>query len=190
MFIAGTVALTVLILKIFFFELVTIPSASMMPNFEIGQKLLINKNTFGFRNPLNNNPLTKYRPPNRGEPVVTQFPLNPQIMFIKRVIGLPKDTIALTERSLIINNETYPITRLADREIQLKGIKGNYKIYEVTIKENTWKFMVDIDKEFPVIESFEVASGGYFLLGDNLTGSSDSRFFGEVPIGYFLASVE
>lgn len=187
--IAGSVAFAVLILRVFFFELVTIPSASMMPNYVVGQKLLIDKMTFGIRSPLDNMPLTISREPVRGEVVITQFPLNPQVMFIKRIVGLPGDRISLSEEHLIINDQEYPLERLDDRKYVVNEEEGIYKIYAIKLGDFAWELMVSLEKEFPKIDPMTMPNNGYFLLGDNLTGSSDSRFFGPIPMSYFIASI-
>jgi signal peptidase I len=186
---AGFIAMSLLSFKWFFYDFAIIPSASMMPNFSIGQKILLDKSYFGLRYPFDNSIIVNGAEPKRGQVVVTQFPKNPQIMYLKRVIGLPGDHISLNEHFLKINENAYPLISLGESELTIKDKTATYSLYEIKVNDNQWVYMVDSDKQFPEILPFEVPEKGYYLLGDNLTGSSDSRDFGPIPIDYFMASI-
>jgi signal peptidase I len=190
-FVMSFVSLSVLIFTLFFYQFGVIPSGSMLPSFKHGQKILIDKNKFGFRNPITNLSVNKFKDPEHGEPIVIQFPLNPQVMYIKRVIGLPGDVISLNEHYLQINNDKYPLTPHKVEEFQLNGEKKpkKYRSYEVSLPNYTWKYIVDFDKPFPVIEETKIPEKGYFFVGDNLLHSADSREFGAVSSSQFIGGV-
>ena len=188
-FISGIVSIVLLFITSFKFQFASIPSPSMMPNYTVGQRILIDHSAFGIRSPLDNWPLTQGREPIRGEAIVTQFPINPQILYLKRVIGLPGDYISLNKNALNINGAVYPISLIGEEKFTLNDVENDYEIYEVQLPESRWKLMVMSGKEFPVIKPTQIPEGGYFLLGDNLTGSSDSREFGPISAKFLVASV-
>ncbi|GAA5143640.1 signal peptidase I [Thalassotalea piscium] len=181
---------TLLFVKTFLYEFATVPSQSMMPSFTVGQRVLIDKNEFGFRNPLNNLSLTDHRTPKRGEPIITQFPLNPQIMFIKRIVGLPGDVITLNKEYLQVNDIKYPFNKVDSIVLKVDKDMVKHDQYQVRIGDFSWNYIVETKKEFPTISQQRVPENGYYLLGDNLTGSSDSRSFGSIPSGYFIGSIK
>lgn len=92
--------------------------------------------------------------PKRGDVVVFKSPKNPDVDFIKRIIGLPGETVALTNGRVYINNEALPESYLSDKIFT----PGSYFLREGG--------------------SVVVPDGQYFVMGDNRTGSSDSREWG------------
>lgn len=181
---------SLIIVQKFFFQFGVIPSESMMPAFKVGQKILINKSGFGIRAPLTNESITTHRLPLRGEPIVTQFPLNPQIFYIKRVIGLPKDVISLSEKGLTINDDFYPLKKLSDGVMNVLGKIRTFHFYKVTLPNFSWIYALDVKKSFPVINKTFVKEKGFYFIGDNLSYSSDSREYGVIPESYFIGSVK
>ncbi|WWO95606.1 MAG: signal peptidase I [Candidatus Dasytiphilus stammeri] len=90
--------LLVFIIRSFIFEPFQIPSGSMMPTLLIGDYILVEKFSYGLKNPLNNKPIFFTGHPKRGDIVVFQYPKNPHINYIKRIIGLPGDLITYNPR--------------------------------------------------------------------------------------------
>lgn len=189
MFLIGSVSMVLYFVIIFLYEIVVVPSESMMPNYSVGQRLVIDKKGFGLRNPIDNAALSLAREPMRGEAVIMQFPLNPQILYLKRVIALPGDRISLNEEFLTINNDSYPLSQLSNAKYIIRDVEKDYKRYQVSLNAQTWTYMVDAEKQFPNIEAVYIPKEGYYLIGDNLTASSDSRNFGSVPKSYFVATI-
>lgn len=162
----------VLFLRSFFLEIYNIPTASMEPNFKVGSSVLINKISFGVKDPLFHRSLFSLAEPKRNEVVVFQLPDNPGINFIKRVVGLPGDLITYKNKKLRVNPNNDP-------DSIPEGLPEKYKI--------------NIDENKPDrIDSFYlqkgkskgewvVPEGHFFVIGDNRDNSQDSRFWGFVP---------
>ncbi len=121
-----------------------VKGVSMEPNFDDGQYLIIDELTFHFREPL------------RGEIVVFHPPSSQEKQFyIKRVIGLPGETVEVEDGKVTIYNEEYP-----------NGF---------TLEESY------LDDYTPGRDRRVIGLDEYYLLGDNRDASLDSRFFGPVP---------
>jgi len=118
--------------------------ASMEPNFENGDYLLVDEISYRFREPA------------RGDVIIFRYPQNPSQFFIKRIIGLPEETVTIKKNSVKIYNQQNPDGFL---------LQENYLSSEQqTLGDMTIK-MDDND---------------YFVLGDNRLQSSDSRRWGTV----------
>lgn len=124
-----------------------VKGASMEPNFHDHEYLLIDEISYRFREPM------------RGEIVVFKFPLNTKEFFIKRIIGLPGETVALRNGKVYIYNNENPEGFLLDES----------------------KYLPPDVKTLPMGEStFTLGRDEYFLMGDNRARSMDSRQFGSV----------
>ena len=119
-----------------------VSGASMSPTFESGHYLIVDQLSYRFREPT------------RGDVIIFRFPQDPSKFFIKRIIGLPEETIEITEGVITIKNSDYP-----------KGFFINEPYVELMQKRNTSSAVTLLDNE-------------YFVLGDNRGASSDSRSWG------------
>jgi len=120
--------------------------ASMEPNFDNGQYLVINE--IGYR----------FEEPQREEVIVFKYPLDPSQYYIKRIIGLPGETVEIKNNQVIIYSLESPRGRILDESSYLTA--GTITWGEVTVK---------------------LAKDEYFVLGDNRQASSDSRQWGALP---------
>jgi signal peptidase I len=117
--------------------------ASMDPTFHDGQYLIVDQISYRFEEPK------------RGSVAILKYPKDPSKFFIKRIIGLPGETISISSGTITIINEENP--------------------HGFTIEEDYVKY------EKNDSESRQLGNGEYFVMGDNRFGSSDSRAWGPVP---------
>ena len=165
-----------------------IPSSSMEPNLLVGDRLFVTKFSYGyskhsfpFSPPIFSGRLLSATP-KRGDVVVFKTPADNRTDYIKRLIGLPGDTIQFINGNLYLNS----------KKIQKKVINeddslycGNTKIKVSTYKEKlpneiTYHASYRNDISFKNSDKFIVPENHFFFLGDNRDCSKDSRFLSEV----------
>ena len=177
-----------LVIKALLFDQINVPSESMLPTVTVGSKYVVNKTSFGLRSPLTYEIIVEGDKPELGQVVVARFPLNPDVLYIKRVLGRPGDILSLNSAGFNINGILYPIAKVEGRDelINKSTDLSVYDIYDVKLDKYHWQFMVDKTKEFPTIEQIEIPANTFYVLGDNITNSSDSRVYGPIPFKYFV----
>lgn len=124
---------------------------SMQQNFHSGDYLIIDELTY------------KFREPERGEVIVFRFPENPREYFIKRIVGLPGETVKIENGEVIVVNSDHPNGVILDETAYL----GTYAKTPGTLE-------------------IELDDGEYAVLGDNRAASSDSRTWGVLPEKYII----
>jgi len=166
----------VLILRGFVVEPFKIPSGSMIPTLEIGDFILVNKFSYGLRVPVINEKILDLGDPERGDVVVFRFPENPQIDYIKRVVGLPGDEIAYHNKQLYLNGELIETTELSRSTFGFT----EYTRYQENLGGYQHQMQVSSNPaQFDLVTT--VPQGHYFVMGDNRDNSNDSRVWGFVP---------
>jgi len=172
---------TVLLLRSFLAEPFRIPSGSEKPGLLVGDFIVTNKFIYGLRLPVLRTKFLSVEEPKRGDTTVFRFPENPQIYYIKRIVGVPGDTISYVNKVLYINGEAAAQQLLG--ETKDRDDAGHEQIVELK-KEDLIGVKHDIymrpdvpAQDFSVI----VPPGYYFAMGDNRDNSSDSRYWGFVP---------
>src|SRR6056300_273130 len=174
------ILLLVFVIRTFVVEPFKIPSGSMMPTLIAGDFISVNKFSYGLRLPVFNKLIFQTGSPQRGDVFVFHYPKDPSIDYIKRVIGLPGDTIRYDNKKLFINNQALPQSFLGNYEYQLNAdLSLKAKEFLETNNNLSHSILIhDIPSE--TIE-FIVPEGHYFAMGDNRDNSSDSRVWGFVP---------
>lgn len=190
------VILAVFVLRSFLFEPFKIPSGSMIPTLLVGDLILVNKFTYGVRMPVFNNKLTQGTPPQRGDVMVFRYPPKPNLDYIKRVVGVPGDTISYMNKQLSVNGQA--ISKAALPDYFDEDMVRYFKHYHEDLGLHSHAILNDPDRpafiagvdNFPfrdncqyTIEglSCKVPAGHYFMMGDNRDNSLDSRYWGFVP---------
>lgn len=180
-----------LVIRTFLFQPFSIPSGSMRPTLLEGDYLFVTKWAYGYsRHSLPFSPdIFSGRiwgaEPKRGDVVVFKFPPNPSVDYIKRVIGLPGDTIQMTNGQLFINGQGVP--REKTGQIDNPDITEENRpidVFRETLPDGVSYDTLDINPDTPGdnTREFVVPAGHYFMMGDNRDNSSDSRFsVGMVP---------
>ncbi|MBU9279327.1 signal peptidase I [Burkholderia multivorans] len=190
------VILAVFVVRSFIVEPFKIPSGSMVPTLLVGDFILVNKFEYGLRMPITNTKITQGSPLARGDVVVFRYPKDESVDYIKRVIGLPGDTVAYQDKQLTINGQPVPETPLPD---YFDDERQNYaKQFEETIgnKKNAILNNPAVPPfvmgayDYPYRDNCtynsrgvicKVPPGHYFMMGDNRDNSADSRYWGFVP---------
>ena len=174
------VLLIVLVLRSFLIEPFQIPTGSMIPTLEVGDFILVNKYVYGLRLPIIGTKLMDVTDPKRGE-VMVFIPPHENKYYIKRVIGLPGDTVRYEESNLYINGELVEREFLESRLIETERGGISAELYNETIGE-----IEHITQLIPAFNrernrtSWVIPNGFYFMMGDNRDNSSDSRVWGTV----------
>jgi len=174
----------VLVLRSFVAEPFRIPSSSMMPTLLIGDFILVNKFAYGLRLPVNNRKVIAIGEPARGDVVVFRPPHHPDQDWIKRVIGLPGDTITYRDNQVLVNGELLQYERLGQYQGRGRGsdMTGASLLTESLPRHRHQVLEVD---NSPFVDQgdgeWQVPSGSYFVMGDNRDRSDDSRFWGTLP---------
>jgi signal peptidase I len=190
------VIVAVFLLRSFLFEPFKIPSGSMIPTLLVGDLILVNKFTYGIRLPVLNIKLTEGNKPQRGDVMVFRYPPKPSLDYIKRVVGLPGDTVAYLNKRLTINGQAVATATLP--EFFDEDAMRYFKQLEESLGDKKHRLLNDDDRPafVPGADNFagrggcsytvegvtcKVPEGQYFMMGDNRDNSLDSRYWGFVP---------
>ena len=165
-----------------------IPSSSMEPNLLVGDRLFVTKYSYGYSkhsfpfSPSIFNGRFFFSNPKRGDVVVFKTPSDNRTDYIKRLIGLPGDTIQFIDGDVYLNNNQILKTVVS---IEEKIFCGKQKFVVKTFEEklingSTYKASYSKDRTFKNSDKFTVPKDHFFFLGDNRDCSKDSRFLSEV----------
>jgi len=144
----------ILPIRYFLIQPFYVKGASMEPTFDDHEYLIIDELSY------------RFRAPQRGEVVVFRYPLDPRQYFIKRVVGLPGETVRVSDNAVVIVNAEHPEGFALDES-------GYLASDTVTRGDRT----------------VELGEGEYFVLGDNRGASLDSRTFGSLPLKNIVGRV-
>ncbi len=171
----------VLLLRSFVVEPFQIPSGSMKPTLEVGDFILVNKFTYGLRLPVLGTKLVDINEPQRGE-VMVFFPPHDNRYFIKRIVGMPGDTVFYQDGRLTINGDQVPLTELDQIRIDTAAGPQRGILFDEQLGEFDHQVqVVDSQRRRGGRTEWVVPPGHYFMMGDNRDNSADSRVWGAVP---------
>ncbi|TFH26275.1 MAG: signal peptidase I, partial [Myxococcales bacterium] len=156
--------LLALFIRTFVVQAFKIPSGSMLPTLQIGDHLLVNKFLYGVRIPVIGKRVLALRKPERDDVIVFIYPQDPTKDFIKRVKGIPGDTLEVRNKKLFINGQM---------------VEDANAYFDATPDRMARAPRDDFGP-------FVVPDGEVFVMGDNRDHSHDSRFWGTVPIDDIL----
>jgi signal peptidase I len=151
----------VFFIRTFVIQAYKIPSGSMKPTLLIGDHILVSKFNYGIKLPLIRSTLIPIGTPKRGDIIVFIYPEDRSKDFIKRLVGLPGDTIEIRNKNILLNGLSWNDTH---------GVHVDSLIIPGSVQPR--------DNFGPVT----VPEGSLFVMGDNRDESYDSRFWGFVPM--------
>ena len=157
----GVALLIALVVRTLLLQAFKIPSSSMENTLLVGDHIFVNKFLYGYHVPYTKGRILQFSTPKRGDIIVFVFPEDPGKDFIKRVIGVPGDTVEIRRKTVLVNEAPLvePYTRFAD------GMDA--------------ELLVRTRDTLPPVR---VPPGKLFVMGDNRDRSYDSRFWGFVDM--------
>lgn len=191
-----------LIIRGIFYEPFRIPSESMVPTLLVGDHIWVKKFAYGLINPFTGKYFSLSQTPQRGDVVVFSFPDEPDIVYVKRIVGIPGDTLEFRDGELFLNRAP-----LKAQSVSVQGESGDDACIVLTAKSEIPKAMQPypyfrryreyehyiedlVGVKHAIIRakhrdtnemSINVPKGNYFMMGDNRDKSRDSRYMGVVP---------
>lgn len=168
-----------LVIRTFVVEAFRIPTGSMENTLLVGDFLLVNKAVYGAKLPGSALRLPAFDKPQRGDVVVFTPPHEPGKNYVKRLVGLPGDTLEMRGKVLYLNGEAQ-----IEPYVQHSDLSG----MDASLQDMLWqrRFLapgVDVETYRPTRDNWGpiiVPEGKYFMLGDNRDDSEDSRYWGFV----------
>ncbi len=170
------------IIRVFIIEPYRIPSGSMLPTLEIGDQVFVNKFVYGVRIPfINVVPFQIVRAPARGDVIVFNNPVDTDVDFIKRVVGIPGDRVEIINELVHINGQRVDRRLVSGEFIVHNQESGHWEDEEVRLYEENLSGVSHAVLQGPgrapeSREAFIVPANHVFVLGDNRDKSADSRY--------------
>jgi len=170
----------VLILRSFLVEPFQIPSGSMKPTLEVGDFILVNKFAYGIRLPVLDRKVIEVGNPQRGDVMVFRYPSDPSVNYIKRVVGLPGDSVRYSQdKRLFINGQSVAEQFIAEEP----GSLGSAMLFQEKLGSAEHQIRKEMNRyRMMPGQEWRVPQGHYFMMGDNRDNSNDSRFWNDPKI--------
>ena len=173
-----------------FFQPFYIPSSSMEPNLLVGDRLFVSKYTYGYSkhsfpfSPNLFNGRILFNQPKRGDVVVFKTPADNRTDYIKRLIGLPGDTIQFINGDIYLNDNQILKTKIKNKlKINCGKMIINVNSYNEKLPNGTvYEAVYDKNNSFQNSDKFIIPLDHFFFLGDNRDCSKDSRYL--ISVGY------
>jgi signal peptidase I len=170
-----------------------VPSGSMYPSIFVGDRIVVDKLAYDLRLPFTLTRIFRLHKPQRGDVVTFVSPID-ELLLVKRIIGVPGDTIGLIDNQLTVNGQTAHYEPLSSAEIRLLPLadRHRYDFYRETVQgdERLVMFLHGHGTHANSIAPVTVPDNQYLVLGDNRDNSQDSRVIGFVDRDLILGKAE
>ncbi|BGI51413.1 MAG: signal peptidase I [Buchnera aphidicola (Ceratovacuna japonica)] len=194
----------IFIIKSFCYESFKIKSTSMFPTLIDGDFVIVEKFSYGIKDPIFHKTIINYKKPNNGDIAIFRYPKNENIFFVKRIVASPGDIIKYDikknkiyiYRKFIKKNKIYikkisSFNNIKNYSYNDRTNKYNFYLYKTfLIKNNIFFYKKKIKNKKNGLIVLVVPKNNYFVLGDNIKNSLDSRFWGFVPEKNFIGKVK
>lgn len=202
---ALVVLTAVLALRTFVVEPYRIPSDSMMPTLQDGDRILVQKYAYALRLPLSEHPFYRRAAPARGDVVVFRYPPDPRITYVKRVVGLPGDLVEVRDDRVLINDQPVeekdgamfadPCYSGLTQRTAITGAHRHHTLSCLTsldiavrtgstscprLPDTHYLCRTTVGNDAGNSRPVRVPPRSYFVVGDNRDNSEDSRAWGMV----------
>ena len=180
----GVAIAVALLLRAFVVEAFQIPSGSMIPTLEVGDHIFVSKFSYGLSIPFTDMKILKYSQPQRGDVIVFKFPNDHSTDYIKRVVGLPGDTVETRQNQLYVNGRE--IRRERERrpcrynESATAGDDHDCEYWTETLGNKVHQTILEPAHPAQDHPRTVIAPGEVFVMGDNRDSSYGSRKWGTV----------
>lgn len=190
------VILAVFVLRSFIYEPFQIPSGSMMPTLLVGDFILVEKFSYGVKEPVWQNTIIPMGKVKRGDVAVFKYPEDIRVDYIKRVVGLPGDRIVYKDKKVYLC-KSEPCVSYKALEVNYIGEQefideeSKMQVYNEMLGQVAHQILINpmrrdqpsryYQQQDTVAYEWIVPKGHYFMMGDNRDNSRDSRYWGFVP---------
>lgn len=167
-----------LLVRSFVVDVYFIPSESMEPTLKKGTRVFVDRLAYGVRSPLTGNSWIPNDQPARGDVFIFAYPREPRTTYVKRVLGIPGDTIRIEGDAIWLN----------ERRV-LPELMGPQELLSVRLGDVEYQMLNDPTIEAMTALSVVVPVGHFFALGDNFDHSEDSRTWGLVSESHLIGRI-
>jgi signal peptidase I len=178
----GSAILLAMFIRIVLFEAFEIEGPSMEPTLLNGDRVVVAKFVYGLFLPFMNEAVTSWGMPNAGDVVIVRSPRD-NVDIVKRVVGLPGDTLELRDGVIYRNNASVPHVSLGSCQDRPDAGPFGCEWVEEKIGDHTFKISQNLDSIRTTRPTIKVPPGQIYVLGDHRDRSNDSRALGTIPIG-------
>jgi len=184
------VFLIVFLLRAFVAQPFKVPTGSLEPTVMPGDFILVTQFDYGLKIPVWHTTLIPTSEPKRGQIALFRWPVNPHVTFVKRVIGVPGDTISYINKVLYINGKECKQTFIKNSYDLESGHKISAKKYEENLLGIKHMILRRSDTPVEDFKNLKIPKGEYLMMGDNRDDSDDGRDWGLVPAKNFIGEAQ
>jgi signal peptidase I len=184
----GVAIAVALLLRAFVVEAFQIPSGSMIPTLEVGDHIFVSKFSYGLSIPFTDKKILQHSEPQRGDVIVFKFPQDHSTDYIKRVVGLPGDTVEVRQGQLYVNGQEIHRERMRMpchySEVSNAGVPDDHDCehWVETLGNKVHDTILEPSHPATDHPRSVIPAGEVFVMGDNRDNSYDSRRWGTVKM--------
>lgn len=180
----------VILVRSFIFQPYEVPTGSLEPTVIPVEYLFVTQWNYGLRLPVWGNTVVKVGHPQRGDIALFDWPVNRRYNFVKRVVGVPGDTISYINKTFYINGKEAKRRLLGMAYDTEPGSPAQQvQVWEEDLNGIKHKILIDPNKPAMDFKNLVIPKGQYMMIGDNRDNSDDSRYWGLVPENTFIGKV-